>query len=311
MKVFAQRLLLVTFGLVLAAVALEGLLRLAAAILPQRLQRAVTRQERPPEPGEVRILCVGDSHTYGVGVAPEESYPAQLEQVLRARGVRARVVNAGVPGQNSGQVREQLQAKLDEYHPQVVVIWVGANNQWLPLDDAGAPAPRWTDGIRLFRLARLLFSRIEGVSGDFRRDLDVANANHGETTQQLGTGKRQLRSVEVTADITKQDLGPIVAQIRAAGATPVLLTYPVTLGPLLAAIDGAIVAAGAADKVRVVDLRVMARRHLPRVGGLLLPDMHPAPRMYRAIGWEIARAFVRDGIVPPPGTPPPPAAGGS
>src|SRR5204863_5478399 len=116
-KVFAQRLLLVTFGLVLAAIALEGLLRVAAAILPQRLQRAVTRQERPPEPGEVRILCVGDSHTYGVGVEPDESYPAQLEQVLQARGVPARVVNGGAPGQNSGQAREQPPAKLDEYAP--------------------------------------------------------------------------------------------------------------------------------------------------------------------------------------------------
>jgi hypothetical protein len=33
----------------------------------------------------------------------------------------------------------------------------------------------------------------------------------------------------------------------------------------------------------VVDLRTVARRHTPRIRKLLLPDMHPAPRLYRAI----------------------------
>src|SRR5687767_7652500 len=126
MRAFVQRAVLVGVGLLVGLLLLEGLLRLAAAVLPQRLQRAqpVKQEERPPEPGEVRILCVGDSHTYGVGVSPDESYPSQLERLLRARGVHARVVNAGVPGQNSSQLRERLPAKLAEYRPQVVLVWV-------------------------------------------------------------------------------------------------------------------------------------------------------------------------------------------
>lgn len=310
MKVFVQRVLLVGFGLMLAAVALEGLLRLAAAILPQRLQRAVTRQERPPEPGEIRILCVGDSHTYGVGVEPQDSYPAQLEAVLRARGIPARVVNAGVPGMNSAQLLEQLPQKLAEYQPQIVMIWVGANNQWLPIDEESAqPVVRWRDRLRILRLLRLLFTRTEGVSGDFRRDLDVAMSKYGQTAQQFGKpGSHQLRSAEVTAGITARDIPPIADLVRKAGAVPVLLTYPVTLGPMQTAIDRAIVDAGAANQIQVIDLRVMARRHQPRIPKLLLRDMHPAARFYRAIGWEIARTFIRDGLVKPPAARAVPAA---
>jgi lysophospholipase L1-like esterase len=303
MRAVLQRALLVGVGLVVGLMLLEAMLRLAAAVLPQRLQRAtVTRDERPPEPDEVRILCVGDSHTYGVGVSPDESYPAQLERLLRERGVRARVVNAGVPGQNSGQLRERLPSKLAEHRPHVVLVWVGANNQWLPTgDEAARPAERVWSRLRLARLARLLFTRHEGVTGDFRRDLDQAVAQYGHVPQELGRPGRPLRSIEVTADLTRTDLGPIIALVRQANALPVLLTYPVPLGPLLTAIDRAIVDAGAATRTRVIDLHQMARRHMPRVPKLLQPDMHPTARFYRAIGWEIARTFLREGIVGPAG----------
>lgn len=32
--------------------------------------------------GEITILCVGDSHTYGGGVEPAKSYPGQLQSEL-------------------------------------------------------------------------------------------------------------------------------------------------------------------------------------------------------------------------------------
>jgi lysophospholipase L1-like esterase len=248
----------------------------------------------------VRILCVGDSHTYGVGVAPEQSYPSQLEGMLRARGVRARVVNAGVPGLNSTQLRERIAAKLAEHRPHVVLVWVGANNQWQPLpEEAAQPTTRFWSRLRVARLAKLLFTRHEGVTGDFRRELDQALAAYGETPVELGRpGSRSLRSAEVTADVTRQDLGPIVEQVRQANAVPVLLTYPVPLGPILTAIDRAIIDAGQATRTRVIDLHQTARRHMPRVPKLLLPDMHPNAQFYRVISWEITRTFVREAIVP-------------
>ena len=297
-----QRGLLLGFGLVMGVLLLEGALRVAALVIPPRLERTTIPIDERSVPGETRILCIGDSHTYGVGVEPEKSYPAQLEAVLRARGVRARVLNAGVPGRNSTQLREVLPTKLAQYHPQVVLVWVGANNQWIPLDAAtAAPTTRLRDHFRLVRFLRLLLTKHEGVSGDFRRELDDAVAAAGEMPVLQGQpGSRSMRSVEVTADITRADLGPIVASIRQAGAVPVLLTYPVTLGPLLTAIDKAVLEAGAQLEVRTIDLQVMARRHARRVRKLLQADMHPTAPFYRAIGWEIARTLMRERVITSP-----------
>jgi lysophospholipase L1-like esterase len=56
----------------------------------------------PREPGtlrgSLRILALGDSFTFGVGAEAGETYPARLQEILRARGLRAEVLNAGVPG---------------------------------------------------------------------------------------------------------------------------------------------------------------------------------------------------------------------
>jgi lysophospholipase L1-like esterase len=72
----------------------------------------------PKRPGEVRILAVGDSFTYGHGVQDDETYPAVLERLLRARGHDARVLNAGVPGYSTDQeyayvLRDGLQLAPD------------------------------------------------------------------------------------------------------------------------------------------------------------------------------------------------------
>jgi lysophospholipase L1-like esterase len=293
MRGVLQRAALVALGLAIGLGLLEGALRLAALVLPARFERESAAAQRKPEPGELVVLCVGDSHTFGVGVEANQAYPVQVEELLRRRGVRARVINAGTPGRNSGQLREVLPPMLERYRPRVVIVWIGANNQWVPIGAGDAPAFR--DRFRLVRLLRLLLGRNEGVSGDFRRDLDTALVAPTDRPM-IPTGPRERRTTDVTASVTRRDIGPIVDAIRAAGAVPVLLTYPITLGPMLAAIDDAIVAEAAAHRARVIDLRVMARRHLPRIRHLLLPDIHPNARLYRVIGWEIARTFVREGV---------------
>jgi acyl-CoA thioesterase-1 len=47
---------------------------------------------------QIRIVAFGDSNTYGMNMPREQSYPAQLEAMLRAKGHDVRVENAGVPG---------------------------------------------------------------------------------------------------------------------------------------------------------------------------------------------------------------------
>src|ERR1043166_5510351 len=73
------------------------------------------------------ILGIGDSMTAGYGVAPESSYPAQLEQELRNRGYHYRVVNQGVTGSTTTQALSRLNRAL-AVQPEIVIIQLGGND---------------------------------------------------------------------------------------------------------------------------------------------------------------------------------------
>lgn len=74
--------------------------------------------------GEVRILCLGDSTTYGDAVNFNESWPAVLNRLLNDRypHTTITVLNAGIPGASSRQVKRVFQQYLTKYNADIV-IW--------------------------------------------------------------------------------------------------------------------------------------------------------------------------------------------
>ncbi len=54
------------------------------------------------------VVALGASNTYGKGVARSEAYPAQLEKILRAKGISVRVINAGVNGEKTASMLSRL-----------------------------------------------------------------------------------------------------------------------------------------------------------------------------------------------------------
>jgi acyl-CoA thioesterase-1 len=74
------------------------------------------------------IVALGASNTYGKGVARNQSYPAQLEAILRAKGSNVRVVNAGI----NGDTTEGMLARLDRAVPNgtsAVILQPGGNDR--------------------------------------------------------------------------------------------------------------------------------------------------------------------------------------
>lgn len=76
------------------------------------------------------ILAFGDSLFAGYGVVREDSYPAKLEAALRARGVNARVTNAGVSGDTTAAALQRLSFTLDsmDEKPQLAIVELGGND---------------------------------------------------------------------------------------------------------------------------------------------------------------------------------------
>jgi lysophospholipase L1-like esterase len=77
--------------------------------------------------GRRRILALGDSVTDGFFADDEDTYPAQLETLLRARGVDAEVVNAGM-GACSIDAEAATLAGLMGLRPDVVVLTFVTND---------------------------------------------------------------------------------------------------------------------------------------------------------------------------------------
>jgi len=81
------------------------------------------------------IVAFGDSLTAGLGLPEKDSFPAQLERALKARGQEVKVVNAGV----SGDTAAAGLARLDWAMPDdasAVIVELGANDALQGLDPA-------------------------------------------------------------------------------------------------------------------------------------------------------------------------------
>lgn len=77
------------------------------------------------------ILCLGDSFTFGAGTTPENSYPRQLERLLRENVSKdINVIDGGRGGNTSSLLLKNLQEDIYKYHPDVVIIMIGINNHW-------------------------------------------------------------------------------------------------------------------------------------------------------------------------------------
>ena len=79
---------------------------------------------------EKRILAFGDSLFAGYNVDPKDSYPAKLQNALRAQGINAQVANAGVSGDTSaaGQQRFEFTLNGQAQTPDLLVLELGGND---------------------------------------------------------------------------------------------------------------------------------------------------------------------------------------
>jgi acyl-CoA thioesterase-1 len=94
----------------------------------------------PSDPGTAAtrpvIAAFGDSLTAGYGVNSDQSYPANLQRDLDARGYHYRVVNEGISGNTSKDGVLRI-PEITELHPAVVIVAFGGNDglRGLPIRD--------------------------------------------------------------------------------------------------------------------------------------------------------------------------------
>jgi acyl-CoA thioesterase-1 len=75
----------------------------------------------------IKILAMGTSLTQGYGLPPGTEFTAQLQAALKAQGVEAEIVNAGVSGDTSSGGLSRLDWSLAD-HPDAAILELGSND---------------------------------------------------------------------------------------------------------------------------------------------------------------------------------------
>jgi lysophospholipase L1-like esterase len=191
---------------------------------------------------DVRVLCLGDSNTYGIYLKPHESWPAQLEAIWNETvpEPRIRVFNLGYPGTNSSKVASELERMLETFRPDFTIVMVGANDFWTnPVDVAPESDPR--SGVvrfaerhsRLYRLAYMLAhtgdadelvvprAPLRGEGWVLREE-----ASFGDQTFELGFSRNPEPEGAAAAEVIGRNLEEMVRRAQNGGTKLVLMTYP-------------------------------------------------------------------------------------
>jgi GDSL-like Lipase/Acylhydrolase family len=264
----------------------------------------------PWRPGAAhRILCVGDSHTYGAGVRAEQAYPAQLQRMLdEATPGAYTVVNRGVPGFNTAQVRRRLPEWIDALAPTTVVVIAGANNTWNLTDVADVEGWR----ARLAALAgRLRIVRfVQSWRAHRRLDAahDVGGIPFGDRPKyQLGLGtdavvdwgseqehvqleRRTLQVDDAAIDRARRDYQAIASLARARGVALVFLGYPAP-NPIFDPFTAAMRLVAGLNRDPFVDAAAAVRR-VPQKRMTWTYGLHAGPAGLGEIARDVAAAIV-------------------
>ena len=268
------------------------------------LERAI-----PKPPGVRRIVCLGDSFTWGVGVLFDDAWPQRVERLLAREGGRWEAVNLAEPGLNTAQEASKLAGEGFAYEPDVVVLAYVLNDSedanaaearraadWLEERHAAASAPRsLLDETALVPLVR---GRIRATVENRRRIADF-HAMYAESYPGWAAGRKALRTI---GGLCRARGVPLVVAVFPLFGNPLDESYPF-------ASEHAKVARAAAEAgARVLDL-------LPQYRGLdwrLLvvdgaDDEHPNEIAHRiaaqAIAHEVAEVLPRAEVAGAAGRP--------
>ena len=306
-----KRLALVPIGILLGLLMLEGGLQIGAFFMKRS-----KRGELPVAwvTGNLRVLCLGDSNTYGLWLdqREEEAYPQQLEALWNERiaAPKLEVLNLGFPGTNSSRLVRDLPRLLETFDPDIVVVMVGVNDFWtmpFPIDEAQESRPqksflerhslvyRFYHLIRRARVADKLEIVLDKNGSLAHGARHKARVGDLEFDQGFVTAAPGLQGDSVALEA---NLRRLIEQARAAETPIYLMSYPTTTNFYTSASE-AISAVALETGAPLIDLAAIFEPLCPTVDcpDMLYEDGHPKASGYRIVAEAIMKQ--RDGSAPP------------
>lgn len=175
--------------------------------------------------GTLRIIALGDSFTEGDGAPADSSYPAQLQDILRSRGVKAEVLNAGMCGSDPIYNLRDLKDRLHVFKPDMVLLAItdndlyfdilnrGGMERFLPDGSVRSPHPPWWEPIyAMSHVSRSVFHAL---------GLNMDNPSARYSPEELDA---------LFSKVLDEMTDHFVSLAREHGFQPVIFTFPLGMG---------------------------------------------------------------------------------
>lgn len=185
------------------------------------------RDFQPRKPaGVFRIVCLGESSTFGFHNPDTGTYPFLLQQLLEARGAQGvvEVINAGFPYYNSASILSLLKAHVLGWQPDVITLYAPYNDASWPLEVS--PTIRLLLWLQQRSITYLVLK--EHVASD--RRLLAVNRWIGRRLPGRVDESALERQLDQVAARYRRNVVDIVTLARAAGAEVILAKQPMRTG---------------------------------------------------------------------------------
>ncbi|MFA5168858.1 MAG: SGNH/GDSL hydrolase family protein [Candidatus Omnitrophota bacterium] len=182
------------------------------------------RREKMRKQANTQFVCIGDSHTFGVGTSAPYAYPKQLEKLMNSNnpGKKFSVINLGVPGSSTGAQSIVLQSFFENHKADIVLWLTGRNN---------------TDDIKLWK-DRTLIRQITSFLNDLK-SVKFFMLAFGRFSKEntLPKTHKPFGASQPYADLYAKYLGFYLETVRrlceANGAKLILLSYYDSTDPVV------------------------------------------------------------------------------
>ena len=211
-----RKLVSLLYGALLAVVACSG-----GTSDARTASAATDTAQAPARRARQTILIVGTSLTAGLGLEPEQAYPAILQAKLDSAGLDYEVVNAGVSGETSSALLRRIDWLLQQPF-EWILIETGANDglRGIPVATMRANIQQIIDGVRATRpRARIALVRMEAppnLGASYTRQFrqayeELAKANDVVLLPFLLDGIAGIRSLNQADGIHPNETGARMA----------------------------------------------------------------------------------------------------
>jgi len=169
--------------------------------------RIDTGPDRLKDGAAVRILCIGDSFTFGAGAEKGHSYPEQLEMLMRDKKTNNKfsVFNAGVCGATSSLLVKNLEENLRKYSPDILIVLIGCNEtvdmflqetDYFRFKNGRSDPMRALENFPDLRVAKLLKRGMEGLAVTMWKQKLAAQCNDDKGRRASEQKHRQALSID-------------------------------------------------------------------------------------------------------------------